>query len=487
MDITELVTHLVTQAAEAACFKAKGADSSKSNAPNTFKQVLKHPEKDLWLPSFFKEIEQLLKTKTLYFINRSSAPKKPVTNRWVTREKKDTQGQVVKRKARLIVRGFQQVPGTDFTETFAATSTPPTWRLVLALAAILDLEAEQVDFVGAFLNSETDVDLYMELPDGLYEYSLSSPQAADLLKQAGWDPSKDQVILLKKSLYGLKQAPYLWQQKLCNLLKSLEYQPLASDVATYYNRKLKIFVVSHVDDCLLVGPSIKDINALKKQLARVYDIEDLGPAQYFLGVEITRQRSERRLWLHQRAYITEAVEHFQLSTNGPKIPLSPGLTGPDTPGQPLNSAEKKLFQRLIGTAMYAATQTRPDIAFGIGWLSRQLQEPATGHLRAAKKLLSYLYSTRDLAIQYGPGQDLALSGYSDSDWAGCTATARSTYGYLFTVGGGPVSWKSKRASTVAYSTLEAEYTALIQANKEAQWLRGLFAELELPLTGLTPL
>ena len=81
----------------------------------------------------------------------------------------------------------------------------------------------------------------------------------DLLKQHGWDPTKDQVILLKKSLYGLKQAPYLWQQKVATLLKDLGYTPLASDIATYYSSKDKTFIISYVDDYLLVGPSIRRI------------------------------------------------------------------------------------------------------------------------------------------------------------------------------------------------------------------------------------
>ena len=148
-------------------------------------------------------------------------------------------------------------------------------------------------------------------------------------------------------------------------MKGLGYTPLASDTATYYNSGDNIFIISHVDDCLLIGPSITKINALKRQLARVYDIEDLGPTQFFLGVQIERNRPKRLLWIHQKAYIAQAVQHFGLSTNGPKVPLSTGLTGPTSPSNPLNGTEKRLYQQLVGTAMYAMTQTRPDIAFSV--------------------------------------------------------------------------------------------------------------------------
>ena len=120
-----------------------------------------------------------------------------------------------------------------------------------------------------------------------------------------------------------------------------------------------------MDDCLLVGPSIRRIQALKAQLAQAYDIEDLGPASYFLGVQIERNRPKRLLWIHQKAYIQQAVHHFGVSIHGPKIPLSPGLTGPSQPANKLNSTEKRLYQQLIGTAMYAIVQTRPDIAFSV--------------------------------------------------------------------------------------------------------------------------
>ena len=128
------------------------------------------------------------------------------------------------------------------------------------LLAIQDLEIEQIDFIGAFLNAGVDFDIYMRVPEGLYEYSLSNPSARTLLKKHGWDPTKDQVILLKKSLYGLKQSPLSLATEGCShCVKSLGYQPLPLDLATYYNSQDRIFIISHVDDCLLIGPSIQEI------------------------------------------------------------------------------------------------------------------------------------------------------------------------------------------------------------------------------------
>ena len=130
--------------------------------------------------------------------------------------------------------------------------------------------------------------------------------------------------------------------------------------------------------------------------------------------------------------------------------------------------------------MYAMTQTRPDIAFAVQFLSRALQSPLSCHLHAVKNLLRYLNGTKDFAICYGRPLDKSLSpvlkgttsnpltplGFSDSDFASDKITSKSTYGYLFTVAGGPVSWKLKRSSAIALFTMEAESDALVEAVRE---------------------
>ena len=149
--------------------------------------------------------------------------------------------------------------------------------------------------------------------------------------------------------------------------------------------------------------------------------------------------------------------------------------------------------------MYAMTQTRSDIAFAVQFLSRSLQQPLSCHLNAAKNLLRYLKGTKDLVISYGvpltglisdivkdiPYDPLLPLGFSDSDFASDKVTSKSTYGYLFTVAGGPVSWKSKRSSTIVLSTMEAESDALTEAIRETQWLRNLYSELNRPIKSPT--
>ncbi|KAK2070950.1 hypothetical protein P8C59_005410 [Phyllachora maydis] len=457
-------------------------------------------ERSKWLEAITKEFIQLLELGVFKFLPRSLLPsnRKLITCRNVLKVKKDAKNRPIKYKSRLVARGFIQVEGLDYTVTYASTSIPPTWRILLAIGAVLDWEIEQADFIGAFLNSALREEIYMEIPEGLLDLAASNKAIYKLLLKYGYNPSTPNIIKLSKALYGLKQSPREWQDKLKILLKSLGYLPLILDPGVFYNAKTCHFIVTYVDDCLFIGPNIGYITDLKKRLNKVYAIEDLGPAAYFLGVQIIRDRPNRRLWLNQSQYVEEAVSRFNLADSKPiSIPLQPGL-----------------------------------------WLSRSLNRPTKSHLNAAKNLFKYLNSTKDYSICFscngntvadlgpklsnssntttklsrdfhskeGPrpltttsttivdsrnskgssrtsiiNSSLVPIGFSDSDFAGDKATSKSTYGYLYKLAGGPISWKTKRATTIALSTLEAETDGLTEAIREVQWIIGLFSELHRPI------
>ncbi|KAK2069376.1 hypothetical protein P8C59_003962 [Phyllachora maydis] len=326
-------------------------------------------ERSKWLEAITKEFIQLLELGVFKFLPRSLLPsnRKLITCRNVLKVKKDTKNRPIKYKSRLVARGFMQVEGLDYTVTYASTSIPPTWRILLAIAA-------------------------------------SNKAIYKLLLKYGYNPSTPNIIKLSKALYSLKQSPREWQDKLKILLKSLGYLPLISDPGVFYNAKTCHFIVTYVDDCLFIGPHIGYITDLKKRLNKVYTIEDLGPAAYFLGVQIIRDRPNRRLWLNQLQYVEEAVSRFNLANSKPiSIPLQPGLVSQlqleeDIASHLCNSTEIKLYQSLVGTAMYIMLLTRVDISFTVQWLSRSLNRPTKSHLNAAKNLFKYLNSSKDYSI-----------------------------------------------------------------------------------------
>ncbi|KAK2067491.1 hypothetical protein P8C59_001229 [Phyllachora maydis] len=226
-------------------YKARKRVISKDSTPTTYKQVLKLPRD---------------KRRVFKFLPRSLLPsnRKLITCRNVLKVKKDAKNRPIKYKSRLVARGFIQVEGLDYTVTYASTSIPPTWRIFLAIAA-------------------------------------SNKAIYKLLLKYGYNPSTPNIIKLSKALYSLKQSPREWQDKLKILLKSLGYLPLISDPGVFYNAKTCYFIVTYVDNCLFIGPNIGYITDLKKRLNKVYAIEDLGPAAYFLGMQIIRDRPNRHL------------------------------------------------------------------------------------------------------------------------------------------------------------------------------------------------
>ncbi|KAK2068831.1 hypothetical protein P8C59_003447 [Phyllachora maydis] len=243
-------------------YKARKRVISKDSTPTTYKQVLKLPrdERSKWLEAITKEFIQLLELGVFKFLLRSLLPsnRKLITCRNVLKVKKDAKNRPIKYKSRFVARGFIQVEGLDYTVTYASTR--------------------------AFLNSALREEIYMEIPEGLLDLAASNKAIYKLLLKYGYNPSTPNIIKLSKALYSLKQSPREWQDKLKILLKSLGYLPLISDPGVFYNAKTCHFIVTYVDDCLFIGPNIGYITDLKKRLNKVYAIEDLGPAAYFLGV-----------------------------------------------------------------------------------------------------------------------------------------------------------------------------------------------------------
>ncbi|KAK2072697.1 hypothetical protein P8C59_007035 [Phyllachora maydis] len=481
-------------------YKARKRVISKDSTPTTYKQVLKLPrnERSKWLEAITKESIQLLELGAFKFLPRSLLPsnRKLITCQNVLKVKKDAKNRPIKYKSRLVARGFIQVEGLDYTITYASTSIPPTWRILLAIGAVLDWEIEQADFIGAFLNSALREEIYMEIPEGLLDLAASNKAIYKLLLKYGYNPSTPNIIKLSKALYGLKQSPREWQDKLKILLKSLGYLPLISDPGVFYNTKTYYFIVTYIDDCLFIGPDIGYITDLKKRLNKVYAIEDLGPAAYFLG------------------YVEEAVSRFNLADSKPiSIPLQPGLVNQlqleeDITSHLCNSTEIKLYQSLVGTAIYIMLLTRYlnstkdySICFSCnGNTVADLGPKLSNSSNTTTKLSRDFYSKEgprpltttsttivDSRNSKGSSRTSIINsslvpiGFSDSDFAGDKATSKSTYGYLYKLAGRPIGWKTKRATTIALSTLEAETNGLIEAIREVQWIIGLFSELHRPI------
>jgi len=435
--------------------------------PRTYAEALKRPDADFWKEAAAQEIYALIENGT-YELVELPPDRKTIGSRWVFKVKRKTQdGSVDRYKARVVAKGYKQRPGLDFTETFAPTVKYSALRTILAIAAIEDLELESVDISTAFLNGDIDTEIYVEQPEGFQE------------RGPGW------VWRLLKSLYGLKQSPRLWNQKLHAALQDMGFIRTRSDhsVYIYVRDGVRMIIPIFVDDLTLVSKSMAAINKVKQELGERFKLRDLGPTESLLGIKITRDRAKRTLCLSQRQYIIEALERYRLSDCTPvKTPMEPGLrlSKDMAPKTPEEEAQMKgtPYMNAVGSLMYLAITTRPDIAYAVGVLCRFNQNPGVIHWKAVKHLFRYLKGTMDEKLVYSPTiSDEPFTSFSDADHGGNPDNGKSTSGHLIRIGTGAVSWSSKLQPVVALSTTEAEYIAAVHAGKEVIWLRHLLIEL----------
>jgi hypothetical protein len=233
-----------------------------------------------------------------------------------------------------------------------------------------------------------------------------------------------------------------------------------------------VYVLVYVDDMLIAGKPLSAVQGVKESLMSAFDARDLGDAGYFIGMEIHRDRAANSLKLVQQKYAAEVVARFGLSDARPAaVPLNASVKLSREGDQPLDVSVYP-YRELVGSLMYLAVCTRPDISQAVGALARYMSAPQKQHWDAARALLRYVRGTVEFGIRFAGSE--GLQGYCDADYAGDLDTRRSTTGFVFTLGGGAISWSSRLQPTVAVSTAEAEYMAAASAVKEALWLKKLF-------------
>ncbi|GJS39842.1 zinc finger, CCHC-type containing protein [Tanacetum coccineum] len=356
---------------------------------------------------------------------------KPLGCKWIFKRKMKVDGRIDNFKSRLVIQGFRQKEGINYFDTHAPVARITTIRLLLALAAIHNLVIHQMDVKTTFLNSDLDKEVYMKQPEGFV-----------------MPGNKHKVCKLVKSLYRLKQAPKQWYQKFDEVVLSSGFLLNQYDKCIYskFDSSSKgVIICLYVDDMLIFGTDQNQVDKTKKFLSSKFSMKDMGEADKFNRDDCS-----------------------PMST-----PMDPEEKLKPNTGKLMDQLE---YSRAIGCLMYAMTSTRPDIAYAVGRLSRFTSNPSRQHWKAIKIVFKYLRGTMNYGLSYVRYPSV-LEAYSDGSCINHVEDSSSTSGWVFLLGGGAISWASKKQTCITSSTIESKFIALAAAGKEAKWLRNLIHEI----------
>ena len=443
-------------------------DYNMSIPPATYDEAIQRLDREQWLAAMNTEL-QTIKDMKVYELTKLPEGRKAIGCRWVLEFKDDNKGGPVY-KARLVAQGFSQVPGIDYGTTFAPVIKPATVHLLAALSCQKDWEIDTFDAKRAFLWSILKEEIYMRQPKGF--------------EQGDW---RKLVWLMLCTIYGLKQSALEWYEQVCMVMSDLGFVCAESDHALFYfdgeddvtagitvptvnatPTRVQCLIGWHVDDGMGVSSSRPFLEKVKKKIAERFGIKDLGLVSKYLGVQFERDRKARRLWMHQGEYISFLLEEYGLSNCNPVyLPADPKTPFRDpTISYPEVVNLRSSYLKLIGELIYLAMNMYPNVAYIVNSLAQFNADPLPRHFVAGKRILHYLAGTLNHRLQYGVETDNAeLHAYADASWAN-EVGRRSVSGYVWFYASGLISHVSKKQTTMALSSMEAEYMAVTHVIQE---------------------
>ena len=423
------------------------SESSTQVEPRSFKQAYNDSR---WKKSMQEEYDSLMNNKTWTLVDLPKG-RKIVKNKWVYKLKSDGRF-----KSRLVAKGFTQVAGVDFDETWSPVGRKARLKLLIWFVLNNNWSWKQMDVDTAFLNSKLEEEIYMQQPEG-------------------YDDGTSRVCQLLKSIYGLKQASRAWYDTLREFLESVGLQRSRVDPCIYFGHDLILFV--YVDDMIIAGASNEIVEDMSNKFKKRFKMKDLGTPRRIIGLDLVQ--TSQGILLSGVSMIEELLRNYEMS--GSRHVSTPMDHNQSFLPNAESKADEELqtkYASIMGSLLYIANSFRPDLSYAVSVLSQFTGNPSEDHLKGIKRVLRYLNGTRafGLLIRKDDDELPMLKGFTDADFAACYSR-KSRTGYAFFVGSSILSWSSRKQSVIALSTCEAEYYALTEGGKEAMHLKKLFWEV----------
>nr|GFA24873.1 opie2 pol protein [Tanacetum cinerariifolium] len=342
---------------------------------------------------------------------------KPLTLKWLFKNKHDEENTIICNKTRLVVRGYRQEEGIEFEESFALVARMEAIGIFLAYAAHKGFTMYQMDIKTAFLHGSLKEDVYVCQPEGFIDVDYLS---------------------------------YVYK-----LRKALRFDDDILMVQVYVNY-------------IIFGSTDPRYATLFSDLMKSrFEISMMGEMTFFLGLQVNQSPSG--IFINQSKYVHEILKKYGLNTSdivGNPMDIKDNLDL-DQIGTLVDATK---YHSMIGALMYL-TSSRPDIVHATCVCARYQAHPTEKHLKEVKRIFRYLWGTINMGLWYTKDPGFELTGFLDADYAGCKDTFKSTSGEAQFLGEKLVSWSSKKQDCTSLSTAESEYVSLSACCAQVLWMR----------------
>jgi hypothetical protein len=422
--------------------------------PKSYDEAMSTPEASHWKEAIAVERDNLRRRGVLVEVPRPHGRDiRPIGTKLVFKTKvKDNR--IDKYKVRLVAKGFTQRMWDDYNETFAPVARNNSLRIFLKVSVNRGHRRRAIDFTAAYLYGQLNEELFIEAPDG-------------------WECAPGNVLQLLRALYGTKQAGRSWYQLLKDyLLKYCKLIMSKSDNCIFYSEDYKLILLIYVDDAIISYENEAEYQNLMQKLRKDFEIGEEGPLVWNLGVKFTDKGN--RIFVDQSDYVKKLMIKYNVTgtSNTPMIAnLSIVKDKDDVLDKNFNASGK------IGSLMYAAVSTRPDIMYAVSYVARFTNHPSKAVCNAITRIFQYLNGSPDLGLNFKEG-NMDYYIHSDADLGGDINDGKSTSGGCEFIDGDLVNWwSSKQTLDTAQSSCDSEVIAINHGSKNLIWTRGLLTEL----------
>ena len=430
--------------------------------PNTIEEARNSYDSENWEKAIQTELD-ILRDKNTWELIEPPKDRNIVGNRWVFTKKFDENGNLSKYKARLVAQGFSQGFIYDYSDTFSPVVRFDSFRLLVSIAAFHNHPIGQMDIKGAYLNGNLEEEIYMRQPKGC-------------------DDGTGRVCRLKHTLYGLKQSGREWNKTLRKfLVEKLGYKQLVKEHGIFFRKDTEGYdiIAVWVDDFFIVSTSSRRLQKVKQEISIKWETTDQGNPKLLLGINLERNYATGSIKISQRQYIMKILRRFNMENSTPSpTPLPSSLTFMPNDNDSFEDPTK--YRAAIGSLMFAAIASRPDIAYATNLMAQFSKCPGQKHWNGVKHIFRYLKGSIDTGIIYDRNRHsepkFTIITYSDAD-NGKGYDRKSISGSVIVLSGGAIKWTAEKQRLITVSTTESEYVAANLAGRNTLFIRDIMEEM----------